>query len=333
MVEKLQSDQDSTLRDLKNWKSILDNRDSEAGKQFIHELFDLGWLLLQDAETLYRRSRTEWDTKDRNEIGTQLPTQMLILGCSLGLAWIGLKKNPWLKEPGGKPSLLAGIEKRIHFWTQKEKPPGPGSGLKQHRSWLRMQIIEILERNAYPLMGRLNGLKALVDDAVLTPLPNKKHYPEAREQEVWESCQHLSASCSSSKTFTTANGMFTPFQIGSTLALFTLQTENVLAEIDGLVRRQQKSDINKGRRHDRMLPETRDLREMARRHLIEGHEMYTMRRSYYRSINRLFYLHDDFNDRRIHYNHAVQMTAAEISQTFLAFLDLAIEEDDRQRMD
>ena len=64
--------------------------------------------------------------------------------------------------------------------------------------------------------------------------------------------------------------------------------------------------------------------------MAEGHEMYTMRRTYYRSINRLFYLNDDFNDRRIHYNHAVQMAASELSHTLLAFLDAKIAQESRR---
>ncbi len=333
--DRPRSDQTSA-HELENWKSILKGQCPETSEQVINELFDLGWLLLQDAQTLYQRSRSEWNTKDNNEVGTRLPTQMFILGCSLGLAWIGLKEDPAIEDAQGEQTLLGALEQRIYNWVQNESTPCKGADVDEHRSWLRTQIIEILERNAYPLIGRLSGLKALVDDAVLNPPTERNGQPEerVREQrlgELWESCQHLSELLQLEDLYD-GKWHFTPFQIGSTLALFTLQPDGILKEIDDLIKRQKDFDFNKGRRHDRMLPRIRDLREMARRHLIEGHEMYTMRRAYYRSINRLFYLHDDFNDRRIHYNHAVQMTAAEISQTFLAFLDLAIEEDDRKKM-
>ena len=49
--------------------------------------------------------------------------------------------------------------------------------------------------------------------------------------------------------------------------------------------------------------------------------MITMRRKYYEVISDLYYLFDDFNDRMIHYNHAIQMMAVELTSYLLAALD------------
>ena len=51
---------------------------------------------------------------------------------------------------------------------------------------------------------------------------------------------------------------------------------------------------------------------MAQRDLNTSEEMYTMRRAYYEAISDLYYLSDDFNDRQIHFNTALQMAGTEL---------------------
>ncbi len=57
----------------------------------------------------------------------------------------------------------------------------------------------------------------------------------------------------------------------------------------------------------------RRFARLALEELPASQETYTMRRSYYRTIPGLYYLYDDFNDRRIHVNHALQMAGMELS--------------------
>ena len=63
----------------------------------------------------------------------------------------------------------------------------------------------------------------------------------------------------------------------------------------------------------------------AQRDLANSEEMYTMRRSYYQAIDGLYYLYDDFNDRQIHYNHAIQMAGAELNAILKYLVDQADE--------
>jgi tetratricopeptide (TPR) repeat protein len=73
---------------------------------------------------------------------------------------------------------------------------------------------------------------------------------------------------------------FTPFELGCTLAL----TKKKEAAIEALERSLQ---------------------------------MISMQPAYYEAIADMYYLYDDFNDRRIHYKHALQMASADLTQKLL----------------
>lgn len=47
-----------------------------------------------------------------------------------------------------------------------------------------------------------------------------------------------------------------------------------------------------------------------------------MRRAYYEEISDLYYLFDDFNDRQIHFNTAIQMAGTEIVSLLKGLLHL-----------
>ena len=49
------------------------------------------------------------------------------------------------------------------------------------------------------------------------------------------------------------------------------------------------------------------LRYKAKDYFAKNRQMYTMREAYYKTIGDMYYLYDDFNDRAVHHNRAVQM--------------------------
>ena len=191
----------------------------------------------------------------------------------------------------------------------------------------------VLDRNAYPLISRLHGLKLLVDDAIVTGFDQGTFEPaegikdeaekaisqkQQRLRHLWRTCRHL-AELLQLEDLYDASWHFTPLQIGSTLAAWTLQDAELLDEAEQLQEEQPKTCP------DRLLPRLEHLRQTARRELEQSQEMYTMRSSYYRSIGRLFYLYDDFNDLKIHYNHSIQMAAAELTAGLIKLLDHRID--------
>ena len=60
----------------------------------------------------------------------------------------------------------------------------------------------------------------------------------------------------------------------------------------------------------------------AKRDLRASEEMISLRRSFYEAIADLYYLYDDFNDRQVHYKHALQMAGSELTTVLKQLLDL-----------
>ena len=105
---------------------------------------------------------------------------------------------------------------------------------------------------------------------------------------------------------------FTPFQSGVTCALLWMR----LLE-DSL----RADDATNGRNRRDLEDRRRKMARAAKRDLAKSQEMYTMRRAFYEGISGLYYLYDDFNDRQIHSNHAVQMAGAELASLLEALVD------------
>lgn len=61
--------------------------------------------------------------------------------------------------------------------------------------------------------------------------------------------------------------------------------------------------------------ETAWLKSEALRQLARSQQVVTQRREHYRVIQDLYYLYDDFNDRRTHYSHALQMAGLELTSS------------------
>ena len=77
-------------------------------------------------------------------------------------------------------------------------------------------------------------------------------------------------------------------------------------------------------------PEVKKVWSAAQRYLNRSEEMYTMRRAYYEGISELYYLFDDFNDREIHFNMAMQMAGTELVSLVKGLLHLPEAEEFRR---
>jgi len=141
------------------------------------------------------------------------------------------------------------------------------------------------------MLNRLNGLKVLIDALVL-----EKHQDSSFDamQQALEWTEELL----DLNTQYDAPLLFTPLHSGTTCALLWLRWT-------------QATDRERVER----------IYRAAQRDLHNSEEMYTMRRAYYESINDLYYLYDDFNDRQIHFNHAIQMAGAELTSILNCLID------------
>jgi len=218
---------------------------------------------LEKADQLFRRSRHA-EQLDQYLVGDKVPVECLIGACSLGL--VGYQRNEF------PPELLA----LVRSWLGPEATRFDGT-----RTAFRSRLEETLERHSYPMLARLQGLKVLIDDAVLEELgPDGRESINGWAHELYDLTQRLSSPLH-----------FTPMHSGTTYALVYLY----FVEILGLER-----------------GEFEVVRRAAQVDLMRSEEMYTLRRAFYESISDLFYLYDDFNDREVHFNHALQMAASEL---------------------
>ena len=59
------------------------------------------------------------------------------------------------------------------------------------------------------------------------------------------------------------------------------------------------------------------FKKAARKHLRKSISIHTMGKAYYENITGLYYLYDDFNDRRIHMSQTLQMLGTSYAQQIL----------------
>lgn len=155
-------------------------------------------------------------------------------------------------------------------------------------------LVHALQRHRYPMINRLNGLKVLIDSLVLDRRVQPLQLDQARE---WtEELLDLNAQYD-------APLHFTPLHSGTTCALLWLRW------VSGHPKREKRDAIER-------------IFRAAQRDLHNSEEMYTMRRAYYEAINDLYYLYDDFNDRQIHFHHAIQMAGAELTSILKSLIDV-----------
>ena len=155
-------------------------------------------------------------------------------------------------------------------------------------------LVYILKRHQYPVLNQLHALKALCDDIALstdypTQLPAN---PDVGE----ELLRYLEDMRILDENYA-APMHFTPYAYAESSALVALS---------GVL---NSSPYNASRIHRRALEK-----------LQQARSAYTMGKQYYANIRRMYYLYDDFNDRRMHANHALLMSSMEIASILEALL-------------
>lgn len=166
-------------------------------------------------------------------------------------------------------------------WAKNGRTDEANSGVEKAIDCVR-------KRHLYPALGQLSALKMLVDEYALQAIERQDGGDHSQIKdllnEMQELCERLDAPLH-----------FTPGSRGESMALVALAMK--------------ESD-----------PEKESLIRAAITMLTTSQQSYTMGRAYYQSISGLQYLHDDFNDRRIHANHASQMAGAEMHLTLKGLL-------------
>ena len=294
---------------------------------YLRDVLELGVEALERASALFLRSRVHIEARpvDKNTsphrglVGSQIPVTVPNLTCSLGLSILSLlsKVAPLCMKwtfPGFLRPTLSKFSTLFEQWTGKSLDLSSAAACRED---LRERLRELLEAYSYPLIHRLNGLKVLHDDKVL-------HLFEASKAELKEgigsAAEHLEELVELSDLYESPLH-FTPLQGGLSLSLFYLLQKRLLRE-EG----QEEIDWSPLIQWKRGWQHPEQIGLFAREELQQSREMYTMGRMYYHAISDLYYLYDDFNDRRIHYNHAIQMAASDLNVLLDAILAIHLDE-------
>ncbi|NJL70850.1 MAG: ATP-binding protein [Candidatus Competibacteraceae bacterium] len=282
----------------------------QASCVFVEQIVAFGVRAAERASALYRRARYGFEQADaeRFSVGNVYPAYFGIHVCSLYLGCIAL----FGLEASVTMSAFVLLEELIGKMDDSlcESREGKiGTPAEQSEDGFAVRILRvILERNTYPVLGRLCGLKALLDHELLCRLEGRGVGLERDEGggELLERMEELLAT----EALFDGPLHFTPFSSGITQALCAI------AAAEGLIGEAVPS------------VKARNLRRaLAAIDVSLG--MITMKKEFYRAIDKLYYLYDDFNDRRIHFNHAMQMAGVELSRYVASVLEAMISRSDR----
>ena len=159
----------------------------------------------------------------------------------------------------------------------------------------------LLSRHRFPMLNHLLMLKTLIDDIAIryhtgTVLPAgemcEEFISEVLDTERWARELRIASERYDAPMH------FSPYMYGETAALL------VLSGVE---------DCYYDRGNKPMILDESPLGRGAIESLLKARESYSMGRQYYENISSLYYLYDDFNDRRIHSTHARLMSGSDIA--------------------
>ena len=253
----------------------------ERYQDFIGYLVHVGVRAIEEADARFMKSCDQRFSDGRpidNSylIGDVVPAAALTTACALGLVNPHLTRRSELNWINERKKL----SKILNKWTNDPKYRVDAAGHVKWQPTLIDCLVQSLKRHRYPVLNQLNALKVLIDSSIIF-LPESPH-----ETRVEDWARELEATIDRFG----APLHFTPLQAGMTFALVALWLK-------------------------RKDPRNRSFDDIALRYLYRSHEMHTMGRAFYETISGMYYLYDDFNDRQVHYNHAMQMAGSELAYT------------------
>lgn len=279
---------------------------------FFSDLLLVGVLALWDSDDYIRHVRKDPSStgsipaaahfahptsSGQEETSVALAPELITLACSLALAGeMNALPGKCISPREHHRLAMSALEKLI----KKSAPPflwqtGPPEDPQEP---VEIDFHQVLcghrKAQRYPMLDQLHCLKILLDHTAIQRLGE-----ETGKLGDAEFLDHLERLREGAREY--GSGLhFTPLELGSSLALARLGCEETL--------------------RNRFNPET--IRIEALEQLVKSQQMYTLQAEFYRSIGGLYYLYDDFNDRSVHFHHAIQMAGTEFSSFLRRRLEL-----------
>ena len=184
------------------------------------------------------------------------------------------------------------LDSKLKFWLGKDWDECANSTNAGHDLGYRELLVYILKRHQYPILNQLHALKVLCNEIALAA-----NSSELRTEDGQELLAYLDDLHTLDENYA-APMHFTPYASAESAALATLS---------GIL---SSEPYEASRVHRRALEK-----------LQQARSAYTMGKQYYANIRRMYYLYDDFNDRRMHANHALLMSSMEVASILEALLN------------
>jgi hypothetical protein len=256
---------------------------SKAAREFWGGLIDTTLQSLKNADRLFRHSRRYYGGAEDQTRGNYLVGTLIPTEALTILCSLGLALDAIAgKEVDARRSSLVTL---MNSW-----------GI-EGESFV-VALSDAVQRHAYPVINRLRGIKVLIDHLVW------KSWGAGESGDGLAKALGWTSSLLELNEQFNAPLHFTPMHSGITCAWVWLWSlTRPAGETAGV-----KDALER-------------IHRAAQRDLYNSEEMYTMQRSYYKAISGLYYLYDDFNDRQIHYNHAIQMAGAELTAVLKHLVD------------
>jgi hypothetical protein len=256
---------------------------SKAAREFWGGLIDTTLQSLKNADRLFRHSRRYSGGAEEQTRGNYLVGTLIPTEALTILCSLGLALD-----------AIAGKEvdaRRFSLVTLMNSWGIEGDSFV-------VALSDAVQRHAYPVINRLRGIKVLIDHLVW------KSWGAGEPGDGLAKALGWTSSLLELNEQFNAPLHFTPMHSGITCAWVWLWSlTRPAGETAGV-----KDALER-------------IHRAAQRDLYNSEEMYTMQRSYYKAISGLYYLYDDFNDRQIHYNHAIQMAGAELTAVLKHLVD------------
>jgi len=305
-------------------------------------LVRLARLSLTKAAELFSKGRAwGWSggQRPRIPVGEDVPPRVVTTICSFGLCLTTIAEQTgddgvFVEEHG---ELIGTLGRIWPSWCRaavnlswsvktgggvlqklKESLKAPASNSKEIEKEIRFRLpsfycaalAQNIAEHSYPLRDRLLGLHALISHSAVGKtrgLLSSGEDEAGRVKNLWrETGPHVIEFLKLKKLYSSPLH-FSPTYSGLALSMLGLRLSD-----------DQNKEFKK--EVERAGISLQTILRVAQQDLVLGQELTSMRRGYYESISDLYYLYDDFNDRAIHHNQAIQIAAGELSAYCLALI-------------
>ncbi len=259
-----------------------------------------------------RLLRNKFDGNSDYQVGKSISVEMITVVCDLLSSAYGI--ITYLPKEGKFNGDILKIQAIMHSWISIS-----GNGIEkiinydiygeleipykrkfQPRYNTRSVMLYISSRHRYPAFGGLLNQKHIIDDSFLSDAIHYEFGQSHVKNRINEALEWLLELFDKSESFN-APMHFTPILLAETASVALVGLSHIICESN--ISATEKIIFRKT--FERTYIKSGELISKAEQSFSQGYQ-------YYESISDLYYLFDDYKDRKIHTHHAMQMAGADM---------------------